>query len=32
MVVNDEVYGQCTPERAVEIVEKIMADEKAANR
>ena len=32
MVVNDEVYGQCTPERAVEIVEKIMADEKAANK
>ena len=32
MVVNDEVYGQCTPERAVEIVEKIMAEEKAANK
>ena len=32
MVVNDEVYGQCTPERAVEIVEKIIADEKAANK
>ena len=31
MVVNEEVYGQCTPEKAIEIVDRIIAEEKAAN-
>lgn len=31
MVVNEEVYGQCTPEKAIEIVDRITAEEKAAN-
>ena len=32
MVVDEEVHGQCTPEHAVEIVEQILAAEKAANK
>ncbi len=30
MLVNEKVYGQVTPEKAVEIVNTIMAEEKAA--
>ncbi len=30
MVIDEEVHGQCTPEKALELVEKIISEEKVA--